>query len=1668
MRVNRLAALFAVLILAAAAAQATVFIPFTDRQLVDRSDAVVIGTVLDSTTRIDGNGLVVTDYRLRVEDALKGELGGAITVSEFGGRHGTKITFIEDSAVYTRGERALLFLRRRADGAFVTSSMARGKFTFAQSIAGERVVVRRQGEGMLELPRLEQKFEAFIRDTARGLTADASYTAVAMPREEQLIAKPDATASAYTISAFGKGLRWAGKENPASTPINFRVNGTVSGSVSTSQALGRGLGSWTGEPNAQIKLNNAGASTATAAAQDGENSILLDNSSAPPPSAICDGSQGCMVGYADSNIIHTYKSEDFISIQEADVLIRPGTFTQQALNSLLSHELGHAIGLRHSNQGTPASASAIMNSTVNSFFDGNLQDWDKEAVATVYGDGIPCVPPQVTGTSGGGTIPFGSSTTLGVTVTGTAPFTYQWYEGAQNDTNKPLGTSASQNSGSVTATKNFWVKVANECGNAGSATITVTPQSCIKPAIGSAPQSQTITSGQTVTLIVGGITGSQPLNFQWYEGPSGTTTKPVGTPSPIFNTPALTSTTSYWFVVSNACGSAQTDTITLTVPGSCQGPTVTVPTQYSVRNGERAVLMATGQFDSFQWYEGLTGDTNKPLASSTDGTSNFIHLLYVDVLGRAADPAGIATFTDMLAHGATRTQVAAALLASTEWRQKVINDAYQTLLGRNADAAGMAYWMAAMNAGLNDENVMAGIAGSPEYFTGHSGGVNAGFLEALYQDLLGRPVDPDARTFWLNQLDANSITRGRVAASLLAGSEYHTRQVNSFYQRFLRRAPTAAEAANLLPLFARSDEAVMAAILGSEEYGKTNALLITEPLTATKSFWIRASNSCKPTDSPTITVNVTCPLTINIQPQSATIAAGALPALSVNASGLGPLSYQWFRGQAPDPSQPVNGATQPTLTNESFIVPGPHLYWVKVSNGCTSVNSNSATITVTCGPAQKPRLSVPPSSPAAVGYLVQWSDTGANSSYELQEAKNRDFSDAVLVPPNDPGKPAQPSRRIAAKNVTVDTRFYYRVRGIGACNSQPGPYSDIGSILVAAPPPLTFTNFSAGVPFDTTAPFNLRYGVVGNFASSGKQAFAGGTFTITTDAPWLVVTPSTGTLPDDGSPLPVTITINPALLTIGSTTATMTVRIDSGSGKGAQAVSVKPVPITISKVTPVTPSPKSADPNPDSLLVPAVAHADGANNSRFVSDVRITNVSSDTINYILNFVATQTDGTQSAKQTSLSIAPGETKALNDVVHDWFGAGAAGEGGLGTLEIRPEAPSGKGLIAGSNSGGPSVHLATVASSRTYNLTDNGTYGQYIPAIPIAAFIGRFLPSGAPAAISLQQLAQNSNYRTNFGFVEGSGKAVAMTLTLLDASGAKLRTTGLNLQPFEHRQLRLDELFAGITVSDARLEVKVASDDGKVTAYASLLDNKTSDPLLVLPVQPALTSETRYVVPGVAELNNGAANFHTDMRLYNSGTTSQKVTLAYSTTDRVPPAPVERTLAPGEVLSIDNTLLSLWNISGSGGAVIVTTDANSALVVTARTFSRRDDGGTFGQFIPAVSPSDSVALGERPLEVLQLEQSAGFRSNLGLVEVTGQGVDLEITATSPDSKTSAKIPQHLDGNQFLQLGSVFTRFGFSTVYNGRITVKVVGGNGKVSAYGSVVDNLTQDPTYVPAQQ
>jgi hypothetical protein len=56
--------------------------------------------------------------------------------------------------------------------------------------------------------------------------------------------------------------------------------------------------------------------------------------------------------------------------------------------------------------------------------------------------------------------------------------------------------------------------------------------------------------------------------------------------------------------------------------------------------------------------------------------------------------------------------------------------------------------------------------------------------------------------------------------------------------------------------------------------------------------------------------------------------------------------------------------------------------------------------------------------------------------------------------------------------------------------------------------------------------------------------------------------------------------------------------------------------------------------------------------------------------------------------------------------------------------------------------------------------------------------------------------------------------------------------------------------------------------------------------------------------------------------------------------------------------------------------------------------------------------------------------------------------------------------LAANEFRQF-NVIRELGVGNVYNGRISVRVIDGQGRVTAYGSVIDEVTQDPTYVPAQ-
>jgi uncharacterized repeat protein (TIGR01451 family) len=103
--------------------------------------------------------------------------------------------------------------------------------------------------------------------------------------------------------------------------------------------------------------------------------------------------------------------------------------------------------------------------------------------------------------------------------------------------------------------------------------------------------------------------------------------------------------------------------------------------------------------------------------------SAFVSGLYQDVLGRAADPAGLASKLALLQGGVSRGQVIAAVLSSPEALGRIVDGDYAAFLGRAADAAGRAAFLGQLLAGGpgQAESVGVQVLASQEFFLDSAG-----------------------------------------------------------------------------------------------------------------------------------------------------------------------------------------------------------------------------------------------------------------------------------------------------------------------------------------------------------------------------------------------------------------------------------------------------------------------------------------------------------------------------------------------------------------------------------------------------------------------------------------------------------------------------------------------------------------------------------------------------------------------------------------------------------------------------------------------------------------------------------------------------------------------------------------------------------------------------------
>jgi uncharacterized repeat protein (TIGR01451 family) len=785
--------------------------------------------------------------------------------------------------------------------------------------------------------------------------------------------------------------------------------------------------------------------------------------------------------------------------------------------------------------------------------------------------------------------------------------------------------------------------------------------------------------------------------------------------------------------------------------------------------------------------------------------------------------------------------------------------------------------------------------------------------------------------------------------------------------------------------------------------------------------------------------------TISVAPPPQCPPGGPTLVSPANASvGVAPVSLVWtavdnattylvtINGGGGVPKQITTGATSALVT----LPNGIYTWTVEAVGdaGCDPQSSAVGTFSICTPPSGAPTPSIPGQMTTGQNYTLEWTAVDGAATYEVQESPDSTFTSVTS------STTVSPLEQFS-KQVTTPTAFFYRVRAIASCNFQ-GPFSQFVAIVVVPVPAPDAVSPSVNVPVGSTKPVTWQIHIPGLPGITTS-------YVATTDKPWISIVPVSGIIGPDGVNL--TISLNPSDLQNGTWTGTILVIYGtSGVTSRVHTDASTSIPVSVNVVTPVSPQPLTGA-STTALVVPSLGFLASAG-STWRSDIRLANIGSQIQKYQLSF----NNGTGTMKQTFLNIDAGATTALDDFVRTWFGVGPLGDSANGALTIQAIDASGKPVAN---------NLNTIVSSRTFNAVGTSTLGQFIAATPFASFIGRST-SSAPSILSLQQIAQSDLFRTNLGLVEAANKSASVIVSVFNGAGSKLLDLPMSLKAGEQKQLNSFLLQNGITLSNGHVEVQVTSGDGKVTAYASVIDSGSSDPFFVTGVPLGVSNANRFVVPGVAEINSASANWRSDLRVLNGGNSPQTATLTfYPSSNAANSVSQQITINPGEVKALDNVLQSAFGLTDTGGVLHVTTNNNAPLVVTARTFNQTP-GGSVGQFIPAITPADSVGSGGRALQILQLEESPRYRTNIGLAEVNGKPAMAEISVVLPDSKVSPVVQVPLGAFEFVQL-PVLSSLGIGNVYNTRISVRVVGGDGKVTAYGSVIDRNTSDATYVPAQ-
>lgn len=484
---------------------------------------------------------------------------------------------------------------------------------------------------------------------------------------------------------------------------------------------------------------------------------------------------------------------------------------------------------------------------------------------------------------------------------------------------------------------------------------------------------------------------------------------------------------------------------------------------------------------------------------------------------------------------------------------------------------------------------------------------------------------------------------------------------------------------------------------------------------------------------------------------------------------------------------------------------------------------------------------------------------------------------------------------------------------------------------------------------------------------------------------------------------------------------------------------IKVFAVTVVPGQPVEPIPAASA----GRTLPVVAHTQGT--KFFLSDVRVYNPGPAAKSFSLYYVGSGQTGATASKDTR-TVGPGQVLALNDVLLSEYNFVDS----IGQMTVTT---------------GDTNFLA---ASRAYNVSDNGTFGLFIPGLKTSG--GITAGSGQATA---NGLAKTANFHTNVGFTEVSGFPATVRIDILDGNGALLASTTRNADPYTTVLITDIITDRGLPwTSNFRVDFTVVSASGRVAPFATYVDDATGDGSFQGASNPVATSDDIVVAQTSHVTGANSDFFRTDLDITNLDATPVTVTVSLIPllVTGTPGGPRVYTIQPGQTLEKIDVLASEFGLADPSAAGLrIHAGTPARLAVSTRT-SVAKFGGTFGFSVPGIAASTALGAGATAT-VIQLDQTSsanGYRSNFGFTEVGGADAVVRVTVRSGDTGATLGVKSYpVPANRSFQTSVQDILGAGVTANNIYLQFSVDSGAGRVVPYGATVDNKSGDAIFMIAE-